>query len=122
MSGKPPVWLNKFDILAIHDRLLLDHGGMPGLRDEGLLDSALARGQQLFAYERPDLFDLAAAYAAGLTRNHPFNDGNKRVAFMALPRFLRLFDEEKSRLFVKDSMNRFKKSRSLRSRTRARES
>jgi death-on-curing protein len=64
------------------------HGGALGVRDEGLLESALARPQQLFAYGQPDIFAMAAAYAAGLARNHPFIDGNKRVAFMAAYVFL----------------------------------
>ncbi len=75
MSGKSPAWLNRFDILAIHDQLLLDHGGLPGLCDEGLLESALARPHHLVAYERPDVFDLAVAYGRSETK-HPFNDGN----------------------------------------------
>ena len=64
------------------------HGGAPGLRDEGLLESALARPQQLFSYGDPDIFAMAAAYAAGIARNHPFIDGNKRAAFIAAYIFL----------------------------------
>lgn len=77
-----PVWIARELVLVLHDRLLADHGGAPGLRDEGLLDSALARPRHLLAYRRPELPALAAAYAAGLVGNHPFVDGNKRVAFM----------------------------------------
>lgn len=74
--------------LMLHDRLLAEHGGAPGLRDQGLLDSALARPRQLLAYGDPDVCALAAAYAAGLVRNHPFVDGNKRTAFMTTYVFL----------------------------------
>ena len=65
----------------LHDESLAEHGGRPGLRDEGLLESALARPQQLLAYGEPDLAALAAAYGFGLVRNHAFVDGNKRAAF-----------------------------------------
>ena len=71
--------------------MLRAHGGMPGLRDEGALESALMRPQQILAYEPDsDLAALAAAYAYGLTRNHPFNDGNKRVAFVVMAVFMEL--------------------------------
>ena len=74
----------------LHDESLAEHGGRPGLRDEGLLESALARPHQLLAYGEPDLAALAAAYAFGLARNHAFVDGNKRVAFLATGLFLGL--------------------------------
>ncbi|MEA3643601.1 MAG: type II toxin-antitoxin system death-on-curing family toxin [Lamprobacter sp.] len=83
-----PIWLRTDVILAIHRRLLADHGGLTGLRDAGLLDSALGRPKQLLAYGSPDLYALAAAYAVGLVRNHPFVDGNKRIAFMSAYVFL----------------------------------
>lgn len=83
-----PVWLLRAVIEAVHDRLIIDHGGLSGIRDEALLDSALARPRQALAYGAPDLFDLAAAYALGIARNHPFVDGNKRTAFMAAYVFL----------------------------------
>jgi death-on-curing family protein len=83
-----PIWLDPRMIEAVHDRLLAEHGGGAGLRDEGLLASALARPRQLAAYGQPDLCDLAAAYAAGIVRNHPFVDGNKRTAFVAAYVFL----------------------------------
>jgi death-on-curing protein len=76
--------------LALHERLLAEFGGLGGVRDEGLLDSALARPRQLFTYGKPDLFDLGAAYAFGLVRNHPFMDGNKRTGFIAAILFLEL--------------------------------
>ncbi len=85
---KEPAWLKKEAILAIHDRLLAEHGGRAGLRDEALLDSALARPQNLLAYGKLSLFDLAAAYACGIIKNHPFVDGNKRTGFMAAFVFL----------------------------------
>jgi death-on-curing protein len=86
------VWLEKSLVLAIHERQLAEHGGTSGVRDEGLLESALARPQQLHAYgdPAPDLADLAAALAYGLARNHPFVDGNKRTAHVAYRTFLAL--------------------------------
>ena len=86
------VWLEKALALAIHDRQLAEHGGSAGVRDEGLLESALARPQQIYAYgdPPPDLADLAAALACGLARNHPFVDGNKRTAAVACETFLEL--------------------------------
>ena len=85
---KQPVWLSKDAVLAMHDRLLADYGGSAGVRDEGLIESAMGRPQNLFAYEKADLFTLAAAYAAGIIKNHPFIDGNKRVGFVAGAVFL----------------------------------
>jgi len=85
-------WLAKDTVLAIHDRQLAEHGGSPGVRDDGLLESALARPQQLHAYgdPAPDLADLAAALAYGLARNHPFVDGNKRTAAVCCETFVEL--------------------------------
>ena len=83
-----PVWLAEAVVLAMHGRLLAEHGGAQELRDSSLLDSALARPRQLFAHGEPDISDLAAAYASGIIRNHPFVDGNKRTAFMAAYVFL----------------------------------
>lgn len=84
------VWLEKALVLAIHDRQIAEHGGSAGVRDEGLLESALA--QQLHAYgdPAPDLADLAAALAYGLARNHPFLDGNKRTAAVCCETFVEL--------------------------------
>ncbi|MDO8879429.1 MAG: type II toxin-antitoxin system death-on-curing family toxin [Coriobacteriia bacterium] len=80
---------------AIQTDMLLTHGGMPGLRDENLLESTLARPKQRFTYEpTADLAMLAAAYGHGLARNHPYNDGNKRVAFMVMAVFLGLNGHE----------------------------
>jgi death-on-curing protein len=88
---KEPDWLSKALILAIHDQQLAEHGGGTGVRDEGLLESALARPRDRFAYdESVDLTRLAAAYGFGVTRNHPFIDGNKRTAFVAAEVFLQL--------------------------------
>ena len=86
------VWLEKTAVLAIHDRQIAEHGGTAGVRDEGLLESALARPQQLHAYgdPAPELADLAAALAYGLARNHPFLDGNKRTAAVCCESFLEL--------------------------------
>jgi len=86
------VWLDKALVLAVHDRQLAEHGGSAGVRDEGLLESALARAQQLHAYgdPKPELADLAAALAFGLARNHPFVDGNKRTAAVCCETFLEL--------------------------------
>lgn len=85
---KEPIWVRKDVLLALHERLLAEHGGSAGVRDDGLLDSALGRPQNLFAYEKPTIFDLAAAYACGIIKNHPFVDGNKRSGFMAAYLFL----------------------------------
>ena len=85
---KEPIWLNRDIILAIQGELLARFGGLEGIRDDGLLDSALGRPLQRFHYEKPDLFDLAASYAHGLVKNHPFFDGNKRIGFMAAYTFL----------------------------------
>jgi death on curing protein len=88
---KEPRWLNATMIRAIHTSQVQEHGGSLGLRDPGLLDSALDRPRNRFHYEpEADLFDLAAAYGFGLARNHPFVDGNKRVAFQAMYVFLGL--------------------------------
>jgi death-on-curing protein len=82
------VWLLDAVVLAAHDEQLVEHGGGAGLRDQGLLASALARPRNLAAYGNPDHADCAAAYAFGIARNHPFVDGNKRTAFVALETFL----------------------------------
>ena len=87
---KPPVWLLRETVLAMHDLLVVEFGGAAGIRDEGLLDSALSRPRNLLTYEQPSLFDLAASLAFGLIKNHPFVDGNKRVAFTAAITFLHL--------------------------------
>lgn len=76
--------------LAIHEEQLLEHGGGQGVRDMGLLQSALARPENLAHYGEPDVFDLAAAYAFGIAKNHPFIDGNKRTAFVVMELFLAL--------------------------------
>jgi death-on-curing protein len=83
-----PVWLLREFIVAIHERLIADYGGSPGLRDEGLLESALARPMHLFTHGKPSLAELAAAYAVGIAKNHAFIDGNKRTAFVAAAVFL----------------------------------
>lgn len=82
------VWLSRELILAIHDEQLAEHGGSTGLRDAGLLDSALARPLNRAADGEPDVAELAAVYALAIVRNHPFIDGNKRTAFVALETFL----------------------------------
>jgi death-on-curing protein len=88
---RKPVWIDERDVLALHDRLLALHGGAAGLRDDGLLKSALARAQQHFAYaESPDVIDMATTYTAGIVGNHPFIDGNKRTGFVVGILFLEL--------------------------------
>ena len=77
-----PVWLGKAVVLAMHGRLLAEHGGAEGIRSPSLFESALARPQNLLAYDNPDICDLAAAYTTGIIQNHPFVDGNKRTGFM----------------------------------------
>jgi len=84
-------WVIESVALAIHEAQLSEHGGLPGVRDEGLFLSAMVRPQNLAAYgDRPDAADLAAAYAFGPARNHAFLDGNKRTAFVVLELFLHL--------------------------------
>lgn len=86
---KEPSWVEEHLVLAIHARLLALYGGAPGLRDQGLLQSALARPRQIFAYaESPSVIEMAAAYTAGIVRNHPFVDGNKRTGFVVGVLFL----------------------------------
>ena len=87
---KEPQWVLRETVLALQERLLAEFVGLGGLRDGGLLDSALARPQHLFAYDQPSLFDLAAAYAFGLVRNHPLLDGNERTGFTVAVLFLEL--------------------------------
>ncbi len=85
-----PVWLLRSVVDAIHDIQVAEHGGAAGLRDSGMLDSALARPITLYGYGEQDIFRLAAAYAFSLVRNHPFVDGNKRAALLASYVFLRI--------------------------------
>jgi death-on-curing protein len=88
---KEPHWIDRRALVLLHGENLAEHGGRAGAVDEGLLESALARPRQIFTYEAsPDLPRLAAAYAAGLIRDHPFVDGNKRAAFLAAGLFLEL--------------------------------
>lgn len=81
-------WVDRRALMLLHDDSLAEHGGLPGLRDEGLLESALARPLNLALYEEPDAAALAAAYGVGLAKNHPFVDGNKRAAFLSIGLFL----------------------------------
>jgi len=83
-----PAWLSREVVVAIQEELLNRFGGLGGIRDEGMLDSALHRPAQLFHYGEPSVFELAAAYAGGIVKNHPFLDGNKRAGFMAAYVFL----------------------------------
>lgn len=98
MSGW--IWLDTRDAVAIHAEQLTAHGGPPGTRDSGALESALARPQNLASYGEPDIAALAASYAFGIARNHPFVDGNKRTAWIVARLFIRLngsvltFDKE----------------------------
>ncbi len=87
---KEPVWLLRSVIEAVHDAQLVEHGGAAGLRDAGLLESTLARPINLHHYGETDPYVLAAAYAFGIARNHPFVDGNKRTALLAAYVFLRI--------------------------------
>ena len=86
--SKEPKWLSPPAVLAIHERLLFEFGGAGGVRDRGLLESALSRPQHLWHYKQPDIFELAAGYAFGIINNHPFVDGNKRTAYAAAFVFL----------------------------------
>ena len=84
-----PTWLSRIVVDAIHDDHLREHGGLPGVRDENVIESALARPQQKWHYsDRTDVPMLAAAYAFGLVKNHPYRDGNKRIGFLAMVTFL----------------------------------
>ena len=87
-----PIWIRSDVVLAIHKRQIAEHGGADGIRDLGLLDSALARPKNLHAYsdDPPDLCELAAAYEYGIAKNHAFIDGNKRVAYVTCMTFLKL--------------------------------
>ena len=87
-----PIWINLRVIKAFHDRQINEHGGLPGLRDEGLLLSALSRPENAYHYSdpKPGTAELAAAYGFGLAKNHPFNDANKRTALIAMRLFLKL--------------------------------
>jgi len=89
-TNEPWVLIDPVVIRAVHEEQLTEHGGGVGARDEGLLESALARPLQLAAYGDPDVAALAAAYGYGLAKNHPFIDGNKRTAFVAVELFLAL--------------------------------
>jgi death-on-curing protein len=87
---KMPAWISHAECLAIHEMMLSQHGGMAGVRDVGLLESALAKPQNLFSYGSPALPGMAASYAAGIILNHPFFDGNKRTGFMVAAVFMEL--------------------------------
>ena len=87
---KEPVWVLREVVFMLHEQSLAHYGGSSGVRDEGLADSALGKPQNLFAYGKPDIFDLAASYAFGLVKNHPFIDGNKRTGFVVAVVFLEL--------------------------------
>lgn len=84
-----PKWLSRVVVDAIHNDQLREHGGLSGIRDENVLESALARPQQKWHYaDRPDVPRLAAAYAFGFVKDHPYRDGNKRIGFLAMVTFL----------------------------------
>ncbi|NJL77900.1 MAG: type II toxin-antitoxin system death-on-curing family toxin [Richelia sp. RM2_1_2] len=85
-----PVWVEESVVIAIHRRQLAEHGGIDGIRDKGLLESALFRPKNKFNYDNPNIFDLAAAYGYGIVKNHPFVDGNKRTSYVVMRTFLKL--------------------------------
>ena len=87
---KEPEWVLRETVFVLHEQSLAQFGGAAGIRDEGLLDSALSRPENAFACGKPALFTLAAGYAFGLAKNHPFTDGNKRTAFVTAVLFLEL--------------------------------
>jgi death on curing protein len=87
---KAPTWVLRETVLALHEQLLAEFGGSGGIRDEGMLDSALGRPENLFHYGKPTIFDLAASYGFGLVKNHPFVDGNKRMALTVAVLFLEI--------------------------------
>jgi death-on-curing protein len=84
-----PHWLTRAQVEIIHDDLMREHGGLPGLRNETALEATLARPINLFLHQKADIYDLAAAYAHGIVNNHPFFDGNKRTAFVVADVFLK---------------------------------
>lgn len=83
-----PCWLTREAVLAIHAQLLARFGGSAGIREDNMLESALAKPRQLHAYGQPNVYEMAAAYAFGIVKNHPFVDGNKRAGFVAAYTFL----------------------------------
>ena len=83
-----PYWFERAECLALHNFLIAQYGGMAGIRDENLLESALSKPRNLFAYEQPTMADVAASYADGVVKNHPFLDGNKRTGFILAAAFL----------------------------------
>lgn len=85
-----PTWVEPVVVYRIHELQILAYGGLPGIRDDGLIESAIARPKHMFGYGSPDLIDLAAAYTAGLCQNHGFLDGNKRTGFVVAEVFLRM--------------------------------
>jgi death-on-curing protein len=91
---KEPEWVLRETVLALQEQSLAEFGGLAGVRDEGMLDSALSRPLNLFTYGKPTLYELAAAYAYGLAKNHPFIDGNKRAAFVVTVVFLELNERQ----------------------------
>jgi death-on-curing protein len=108
-STPEPRWLHRLVVDAIHHDSISTHGGLPGLRDEKLLESALARPKQAFSYGiGVDIAALAAAYAYGIARNHPYHDGNKRIAFMTMAVFAELngYELEATEADVVDAMLR----------------
>lgn len=87
---KEPIWVLREVVLIAHEQSLAEFGGAAGIRDEGLLDSALSKPENLFAYGTPSVFELAASYGFGLVKNHSFIDGNKRIGFIVAVVFLQL--------------------------------
>lgn len=85
---KEPYWLTREECLALHDMMMAQYGGIAGVRDDNLPESALGKPRNHFSYAKPDLFDLAASYACGIVKNYPFLDGNKRTGFMLGAGFL----------------------------------
>jgi death-on-curing protein len=85
-----PIWIDERDVLAIHNRQLVEHGGAAGIRDEALLQSALGRPRNRLAYAGSDIVELATMYTVGIVKNHPFLDGNKRTGFVVGVLFLEL--------------------------------
>ncbi|MFN0125086.1 MAG: type II toxin-antitoxin system death-on-curing family toxin [Verrucomicrobiales bacterium] len=87
---KEPIWVLREVVLIAHEQSLAEFGGAAGIRDEGLLNSALSKPENLFAYGTPSVFELAASYGFGLVKNHPFIDGNKRIGFIVAAVFLQI--------------------------------
>ncbi len=105
--SQEPKWISKAQAIYIHEQSISRHGGSPGIREEGLLESALARAEHFYAYGEDDLYILAATYAEGIARNHAFVDGNKRTAYSVAGLFLHLNGQALQIISVEEQIKLF---------------